>query len=616
MNNQPDSALLQILHQTRLSADDSVSKATHFSLGMGKYAIPPERRQEFLIALAHALHTQQPRLFLIEKKTPVFRMHMDIDFIQKTQVSTEDIKIFTAMLSTIMRDFYPAVSDEDAEKMFSVVIMAAAPKRCKVPDWPGPPDEEPEEVQCVKTGFHLIWPFLYVDKPRALSLRYACLKDVEQRMPARPWPCNPYSDVIDECVLKENGLRMIGNDKCRTCACVMANNGRRFNNTCDLCERTGMLAENRKYWPIVVVTADGRVDETRTGRMVGTAIVDYRYKVKFCSTQLPPLYQPTPGYEPPALAPACPGAAQIRSQKKKRRTTEKTSTDTVFASESATSIKFRGSVDIDCKTEVFFQIQQFLRTHMGAAYAEVKLHRLRHLPHHRQYICSVDGVGSSFCHNVQRDHSSSTIYFQVEEDRGVFQRCFCKKNNATTNSLACRAYCGPSVSLTPALQGALFTLAETAEERRRACGVRDVGATPAARKLARIDSTLDYIGEHIEQRQEENAGVAAVALAVSARRKQEVRLTNLTGRETPILKAPGMDLTWYELDQLSFAELRKLDEKRANDVKNAAKRMHDEVFDDKTKKKRGSVAAASTKRGTNKYKNKKQKRATTTTVVF
>jgi hypothetical protein len=43
---------------------------------------------------------------------------------------------------------------------------------------------------------------------------------------------------------------------------------------------------------------------------------------------------------------------------------------------------------------------------------------------HSVKVC---GEGSNFCQNVQRNHTSSSIYFTITE-QGVFQRCFCRKD--------------------------------------------------------------------------------------------------------------------------------------------------------------------------------------------
>ena len=58
----------------------------------------------------------------------------------------------------------------------------------------------------------------------------------------------------------------------------------------------------------------------------------------------------------------------------------------------------------------------------------------------RTYIITVDGMGSSYCTNVRRDHTGNKIYFEVTPD-GVRQRCFCQKSRATGCLLdACPKY--------------------------------------------------------------------------------------------------------------------------------------------------------------------------------
>ncbi|KAG5183992.1 hypothetical protein JKP88DRAFT_315614 [Tribonema minus] len=44
-------------------------------------------------------------------------------------------------------------------------------------------------------------------------------------------------------------------------------------------------------------------------------------------------------------------------------------------------------------------------------------------------IAAVEGYGSSFCHAVNRDHTTSTIYFEFTPDRRVLQKCRSVKNH-------------------------------------------------------------------------------------------------------------------------------------------------------------------------------------------
>lgn len=550
--------IFELLDQFKLAKDNPLV-ATHYGLDGRKYHIPDTQNVVFLTALSYAFYTNKRRLYLIERKTEVFKMHMDLDFVQRTIVTLDDVKTLTRMLTVIMRSFYLHVDPEEARKLFGAVILAAPAKKTTVAG---------EEM--IKSGYHIIWPFLNVTTPQALAMRYACVIDAEQRLPERQPPVNAYNDILDECVLKENGLRMIGNDKCTPCKCSKKRDENRAysENACHTCEHTRVIPENRPYWPVAMLDGNGNTDQNREVEILGFENCNYLYKVMLCSTRN---FKPcTPGFQQPLLAPVCP------SRKPKRTHTATIATEgRVLSSVDRVAKKFKEGIEIAETTETFIQIQLFLRTRMGDVYENICLKKLLLMPN-GFYICNVSGAGSSFCRNVDRAHQQSHIYFRIDEKKGVYQRCFCSKNNATGNKVACKYYNGPSVHLSGGLQAALFTMGKSDLSHA------NVGSTPQTEKMAAIDSVLEHIEQHILENRVADAGLTATTLAVAAKREQELRLAHITGRtiSTNVVvqkTAPGVKYTWRELDGLSMKELMKVDEIRAKDEAALAIRMHSEV---------------------------------------
>jgi len=547
--------IFELLDEFKL-AKDSPLVATHYGLDGRKYHISDTQNGPFLKALSYAFFTNKRRLYLIERKTEVFKMHMDLDFIQRTIVTLDDVKTLTRMLTVIMRSFYVHVDPKQARKLFGAVILAAPSKNTTVAG---------EEM--IKSGYHIIWPFLNVTTPQALAMRYACVIDAEQRLPERQPPVNAYSDILDECVLKENGLRMIGNDKCTSCKCTKKRDENRAysENACHTCEHTRVIPENRPYWPVAMLDGDGNTDQIRQEEVLGVDHSSYMYKVAMCSTRT---FKPcTPGFQQPLLAPVCP------SRKPKRTHTSTTTGGRALSSVDCVAKKFKEGLEIAETTETFIQIQLFLRTRMGEVYENICLKKLLLLPS-GFYICNVSGAGSSFCRNVDRAHQQSHIYFRIDEKKGVYQRCFCTKNNATGNKVACKYYNGPSVQLSGGLKAALFTMGKSDSVH--------VELTPQTEKMAAIDSVLEHIEQHILENRVADAGLTATTLAVAAKREQELRLAHITGRtiSTNVVvqkTAPGVNYTWREVDGLSMKELMKVDEERAKNEAALAIRMHSEV---------------------------------------
>jgi len=65
-------------------------------------------------------------------------------------------------------------------------------------------------------------------------------------------------------------------------------------------------------------------------------------------------------------------------------------------------------------------------------------------------------VDDNFCMNVNRNHTSSNIYFQIKPT-GVCQRCFCKKETSDGRLHgACKKFCSKEVTIPKVLINLLF----------------------------------------------------------------------------------------------------------------------------------------------------------------
>lgn len=555
-------------------AKDSPLVATHYGLDGRKYHITQELNKSFLTDMSYALFTKRSRLYLIERKTDVFKMHMDLDFIQRTPVSLEDVKTLTRMLTVIMRSFYAGLNAGKADTLFTSVILGAPSKKSVV-----------EGTEIIKSGYHVIWPFLKVTTSQALAMRYACVADAEQRLPLRESPANAYSDILDECVLKANGLRMLGNDKCSPCECAKQRDSKRgyVDIACDVCNHTRYIPEWRPYYPLAMLDGAGNRDAAREPQVLGIELHHYQYKVLICSTRQ--FSGCTLGFEQPLLAPCAP----IGKLKRARG---------AIGGADRSLKKMKDGVEIGESTETFAAMQAFLRGRMGEAYENIVLKKMVRMARASRdyYMCNVAGGGSSFCANVARAHAQSHIYFRVDDGGSVFQRCYCTKNNAAGTRVACKYYSGPPVQLSASLRLALFT-GGVVPVSSEACLAGPVSLKLS--KLAAIDSTLDHIEQHILEKRSSGASLTATRDAVASHRVQESRLVNITGRSISktagVSKqaAMGLNYSWREVDGLSMRELRLLDETRAREQAAAAVRMHHEVFP--VEAAAGGVAVAKTK---------------------
>jgi hypothetical protein len=396
-------------------------KETHVSLlgwPYGRLLIPDNKHGSWLMEYAKELKRGVHSLFFAEHKTPVFRMHFDLDFCEPSPVNLDYLEKIARHANMVFRQFYPELG-EDA-KEWKVILLTAPPKRV-----------EKDGVHLVKSGCHMIWPSFHVDQGIALQLRLNLLAHITRTWPPRPEGTNSYEDIIDETVLKANGLRMYGSDKaskCKEC--------RGTRKKCERCHGQGLIIENRAYTLTQVLTPGGETD-TDT---LSTLRDDLFACVNLTSTRVSNK-TPTPGFIVPSHAISNDAVKKARSK--------------VHSGKRAVAGGGPpGSEAIDRSCPIFAQLEGYIRTRLSNQFKWVGID-LKHVFLLRSkgiYICKVDGPGSLYCEHVGRAHGSSTIYFEVDR-HGISQRCFSPK---ITDGVSCKTYRGKKVQMNKWLRDAMF----------------------------------------------------------------------------------------------------------------------------------------------------------------
>ncbi len=400
---------------------------THMSLAggpLGRLSIPDEMHESWLRVYAAELALNTHSLFFAERRTPIFRMHFDLDFTQPEPVTLHYLIAVARECVNVFRLFFPTVP-EDAP-MWRCAILTAKPK----------PVTKDSEV-LVKSGCHMLWPWLYVNQVQALQMRANVVDTLVRTWPARHAPANSYDDVVDRTVLTSNGLRMMGSDK--AARCKKCKNGA-AREKCTACDGRGFLVENRAYLLAMVLSSSGEPDRQR----VDAWKKDLFMCVRFTSIRSSRV-EHSAGFKVPAHAVTDDAVRSVR--KKAKKTGGK---GTVESPHEAVGLP--GSVTIDPSSRIFVELQTFLTTCMSAQWTGICINNL-HIQHDiGRYTVHVGGPGSSYCQHVARAHGSSTVYFTVEED-GVRQRCFSPKLH---NGVSCRVYKSTVYPLSRWLQEAMF----------------------------------------------------------------------------------------------------------------------------------------------------------------
>jgi hypothetical protein len=136
----------------------------------GTLCVPSTETNEFMNVYVNEVSLPNNKLYVVELKTPIFKFFMDIDYVAHSKLSPDDI-------IKIVKDIHQVIPGK--------CIVATAP--------PKPKDD------LIKTGIHIIWPELTVNKQKAIQL----MNDVKNTLSEN------ISKHIDDSVYKGSGLRMI-----------------------------------------------------------------------------------------------------------------------------------------------------------------------------------------------------------------------------------------------------------------------------------------------------------------------------------------------------------------------------------------------------------------------
>jgi len=178
--------------------------STHYLLTGYKYVIPAELNDDFLWHMAVSIE-QGLLTSAVETRTDYFKYHLDLDFHQQERVTLEELKPYIQKLQEVLHKFFPFAEND----FFECVICAAETKPVLALDG---------STQLVKTGYHVFFPFLWVDKDQALDIRSDYLVYLAKAFGARKQPLkNSWSDVVDEHVYVTSGLRMLASIKAEQC---------------------------------------------------------------------------------------------------------------------------------------------------------------------------------------------------------------------------------------------------------------------------------------------------------------------------------------------------------------------------------------------------------------
>jgi len=368
------------------------AEATHFLLDGGIWKIPLEHYQNFLQLLASDLNNGEKH-YISENKTPIFKFICDLDFFEESIISITQIEHIVKVIQDIVNEYF---GDQ------RIIICGTDSKKVTK-----------DSIELVKSGFHLVFPKLWVSVETSKKLRILFIEKLIETFSERE-SFNKWDDVVDLSVYEDNGLRMVGCRKigiCKTCK-----NKKEAKLTCEMCEGVGKKDENRIYKPVSVLPKNveyfNSIKNDYYVMLLETSIYNY---ANFEETKL--------------IKELVVNLNLVSKKSSKKKSVSKT-------------IHLN---DIDNK------IQNFIHKYYKEHYSKCNIKKVT--KNENDYYIEID---ENFCMNVNRNHTSSNVYFHINSTC-IRQKCYCKKEttDGRINGM-CKEYASKEIPLTPSFKKALF----------------------------------------------------------------------------------------------------------------------------------------------------------------
>ena len=380
-----------------------------------------EDEQKAIEEMAADLQNKR-KLFIIEYRTPVFRMFSDFDIARvSTPVKDADIEQYMVMLQSACMEFYrkAGLNDQEKKHLFKVIVCRRDP-----------------EDHGRKVGIRPFFPNLYVSADQALYIRALALAMYHNKYGSMIGEQNGWGDVYDESVFTTNGTRMIG--MCKSKVCPDCKNDNLQRDRCKTCETKGKINVGRVYRVYKVINGDGTLDTNLCEQLQS----NYATMLYMTSVRLAPNTPVTPGWEVFAGAPAALSAEEKRKQQllnnkaaagassnsKKRKHPHHPPGD-AFPEDQKNISAMRNAVEVPPDSSIYPQVEAYFQS-LHDKYKRIGVRRIyqkRINNKSSMYRVYTKGMGSSFCFNINGDHKSETIRLEIYPEYSVI-RCNCSCN--------------------------------------------------------------------------------------------------------------------------------------------------------------------------------------------
>jgi len=431
---------------------------THLLLDGGILHVPMHEYQEGFLRRVGEQMDDGIENFIAEKRTPIFIMHADLDILEPSgnEMTLDRFGEWAKDIQHIMKEFFheawdgykPGINDPriGSFKRLSMLVCCAPSKY----------DVVKNKGMWTKTGYHLIWPWTYVDSAQAITLRSAFIQYFQKKYGLRAKE-NTWEDVFDLTVYTQNGLRMVGSDKlerCPSCKGKKAAGGFCKLSICD--GERGKYPSNRVYHVVKAYNYNGVKSTKLLEKVTESGVVEVKMtSIRSMATSTTPMKNPD-WFDPLFFHDEQANHQSIfnptPSDRKKRREALGQMPDNL---QGARELGISTAPKLSKADVRLISLQKWLR--------DPDLPRGMCIPqvyHKTDIVDLVEKTGknestyylartdSFFCLHKGDEHTSNNIYFLITRF-GLYQKCFSSK---------CKNWCSSPYQLPPTVLKAFFPI--------------------------------------------------------------------------------------------------------------------------------------------------------------
>ena len=411
------------------------AQASHLMLDGGMFGFKTiEEEEQFLTNYAQEMEITQygePH-FYVERKTPTFWFFMELDYIGEVELSESEVDAIASLCQRVVIDsFHRQLRPESSTVDSSVAVYRAAAK--ELPNGGG-----------IKSGIHFIWR-IPVILNTAWQLRRVILNSIATTTTPFPTPTIPWEDVLDSCVYKENGLRMVGSRKTEICSkCKgVATNDIKKGNSCATCQTTGKVDAGRPYVFYKSFAANGEVDLEKTEMYtysVKNAVI--RGSIRCNATKPWAINWENSSFKKDEIQKLS-GIDRRTPQQPQNKKRDR----------GLLSAKTVNLINDTLESQRFEPLINFISSHFPGEPAATKV---THVADPDTPIFFVN-TNSRWCANNNGEHTASKIYFVVRA-YGIEQRCYCANSTIRhPNGIRCSQFQSKPIPLNKELVKMYFT---------------------------------------------------------------------------------------------------------------------------------------------------------------